>query len=218
MSQKPSLNPNNDPSFQVLSSHGMVSGETIAQWTTNWWTWAVTSSADPLLSDMVGQDMGGMYFINGAFADTSGTTTERGVGNPAAIHAGETVLIPILNNLAFGFNGRGPDPATGGKGAANQLLTDWKSSVTSLFLNIDGHAVNNLQSDLVNTSWFNFPTPQPGSLIDGYTGALGPDKSVGYWGVVTLGAGTHTIDFGGSYTQADGSVASVHIIDHVNVV
>ena len=97
-------------------------------------------------------------------------------------------------------------------------ITDWQKSVTSLFLNIDGTPVSNLQSDYVRTNWFSAGTVQPGSLAEafGLTGDLGPSKSVGYWAVVNgLAAGsTHVLDFGGSTSAG----FSLHIHDTIHVV
>ena len=144
------------PDTQVLSggldlqSHGMVAGETVAQWTQDWWKWALQSPAatSPML-DQTGafadvNNTGSMFFIGGSFSSGDVTRTFD-------VPAGKPILIPILNNVALQFTGRGPDPVTGGKGAGNMGITDWQKSVTSLFLNIDGTPVSNLQSDIHDT-------------------------------------------------------------------
>ena len=200
----------------VLQSHGMVAGETVAQWTQDWWTWALQSPAanSPML-DSTGananvNNSGAMFFIGGSFGGDATRTFD--------VPAGKPLLVPVLNDLALQFTGKGPDPLTGGKGAANQVLTDWQHSVTNLFLNIDGNPVNNLQSDLVRTDWFSAGTVQPGSLAEsfGLTGDLGPSKSDGYWVVVkSFAAGsTHTLEFGGSTSNG----FSIDISDTIHVV
>ena len=200
----------------VLQSHGMVAGETVAQWTQDWWTWALQSPAatspmeDPTGANANVNNSGAMFFIAESFGGDATRTFD--------VPAGKPLLVPILNDLALQFTGKGPDPVTGGKGAADQILATWQKSVTNLFLNIDGVPVSNLQSDLVRTNWFSAGTVQPGSLAEsfGLTGDLGPSKSDGYWAVVKgLGAGsTHTLDFGGA--TSDGF--SVHITDTIHVV
>jgi len=52
-----------------------------------------------------------LFFIGGSFGGDVSRTFN--------VPAGKPLLVPILNNLAFQFTGKGPDPATGGKGAAN---------------------------------------------------------------------------------------------------
>jgi len=198
----------------VLLSHGQVAGETIAQWTQDWWTWALqTPAATSPMLDQTGafagvNNTGDMFFIGGSFGGDVVRTFDVPANTP--------LLVPVLNNLAFQFTGKGPDPATGGKGAANIVTTDLLKSVSDVFLNIDGHPVGNLQADLVRTDWFSPGVVQPGSLADsfGLTGDLGPAKSIGYWTAIEgFAAGsTHVLDFGGT---AGG--VSVHITDTIKV-
>lgn len=150
-----------------------------------------------------------MFFIAGTF----GGDVTREFDVPAGTH----LLVPVLNNVVLQFSGKGPDPVTGGKGAANIATTDWQKSVTNLFLTIDEKAVGNLQSDLVRTDWFSPGAVQPNSLIEsfGFSGELGPAKSDGFWAVIKGFApgSTHTLDFGGSWNGG-----SVHIHDTIHAV
>lgn len=192
------------PDSELLSSNGMVAGETISQWTQDWWTWTLQSPfATSAQLDTTGAfassgNFGSMFFLAGSF-----TSSDVPVTRTFDVPANTPLLVPVLNNIAIQFTGKGPDPLTGGKGGGNIVTTDWMKSVTDLFLKIDGQSVSSseLQSDLIRTDWFSAGTTQPGSLAEafGIVGDISPSKSVGYWAVVKgFAAGTtHTIEFGG---------------------
>lgn len=210
----PSAIPNSQTTANALvyQSNGLIAGETIGQWTQAWWTWALqTPAATAPMLDPTGAFAGvdnnrAVFFIAGSFGGDATRTFEAPAGKP--------LLLPVLNDLALQFNGKGPDPATGGKGGANIVLADWLKSVTDLFLTIDGQPVTNLQSDRIRSDFFSPGTPQPGSLIEsfGFSGDLGPAKSDGYWAMLKpLAAGRHEIDFGGTAS------VSVHIHDTIFV-
>lgn len=210
----PSAIPNSQTTANslVYQSNGLIAGQTIGQWTEAWWTWALqTPAATAPMTDPTGAFAGvdndrAVFFIAGSFGGDATRTFDAPAGKP--------LLLPVLNDVVLQFSGRGPDPATGGKGAANIALADWLKSVTSVFLTIDGEPVTNLQSDRVRSTWFSPGTAQPGSLIEsfGFSGDLGPARSDGYWAMLRpLAAGRHEIDFGGTAS------VSVHIHDTIFV-
>ncbi|HSU05752.1 MAG TPA: hypothetical protein VLI93_09280 [Acetobacteraceae bacterium] len=186
---------------------GLVDGKTIAEWTENWWTWALQAPANhnPLLDNtgsFAGTDnFGPVFFIGGTF----GGPAERTFDVPA----GKPLLIPILNQFDT------LDP----KNVENKAMSDFKKSVNGLFAEIDGIAVKNLQSDLVRTDFFSMGAPRPSSLIE-QLGAppgtdLSPSKSSGYWLMVQgLAPGQHTLHFGGSSNTG----FSTEVTDHITVV
>ena len=201
----------------VLPTNGMVGGETVSEWTEDWFKWAWNTPGPSPLTDTTGaladvNQPTGMFFIAG---NTGGDT----VREFSAPHD-TPMLVPVLNELLTQFSGKGPDPVTGGKAAANIAVKDFQHSITDMFLKVDGNAVKNLQSDWVRTDWMNMGSVQAGSLLDqfGVTGALDPSKGSGYWAVVKgFAAGTtHTIEFGGSSTLFGGF--SVHITDTIHIV
>jgi hypothetical protein len=210
------------PPVDLFPGNGLIAGETVAQWTQDWWTWVLQSPFDAsAMFDPTGafantNNTGAMFFIGGSFGGDATRTFD--------VPASKPLLVPILNNIAAQFTGHGPDPATGGKGAANIAQAEFQTSVTDLSLNIDGKAIGNLQSDLVRTDWFSpGNTAAPGSVANVFAslgvfvpGDLGPAKSVGYWAVIQgLTAGsTHTLDFGGSTSSG----FSLHIHDTIHVV
>ena len=206
------------PDPALYATNGMVAGETIAQWTADWWTWALqTPAGHAPMMDMTGADANvdngrAMYFIAGSF----GGDATREFNVPADT----PMLLPVINNVVIQQNGRGPDLATGGPAGVNHYFAEWKTSgVTDMFLKIDGRSIGDLQSDLIRSKWFDPGNVQPGSLIEsfGYTGSLADARSIGYWAVLKgFAAGsTHTIEFGGAW---DGGASSVHITDTVHAV
>ena len=155
---------------------GMVAGETIAQWTQKWWTWALQAPANqnPLL-DTTGSfahvnNTDSVFFIGGTFGGL--TTADRSITD---VPAGKPLLIPVLNQFDT------LDPPN----VENKVLSDFQKSVASLFADIDGVPVKNLQSDLVRTDFFSMGPTQPGSLVEQLGAPVGtdlsPTKSSGYW-------------------------------------
>jgi hypothetical protein len=199
--------------FSILKPDAVVSGETIAQWTQDWWTWALQAPAatNPLL-DTTGADAavnnpgastGPVYFIGGTFDPL--TSADRTFEVPG----GKALLIPMLNQFDT------LDP----KSVENMVMADFQKSVTSLFADIDGVSVKNPQSDLVRTDFFSMGPTQPGSLVEQLGAPVGvdlsPTKSSGYWLMVTgLTPGEHTLHFGGSLSNG----FSTEVTDHITVV
>jgi hypothetical protein len=219
-----------DPSFTIVRSNAAIAGESVSQWTGDWWTWALQSPADqnPVL-DQTGafanvNNNGPVFFIAGDF----GGTVERSFSVPA----GKPLLVPLLNYVDA--EGPGITPTIPGwkgsfKAEVNKVLAGFQNGdgpngvqpgVSSLFATIDGVPVENPQSHLEKSGFFSMGPVQPGSLIEslGIAAAgtvLSPAKSVGYWLMITgLSPGEHTLEFGG--TEKNGF--SVHVTDHITVV
>jgi hypothetical protein len=218
-----------DPSFTIVRSNAAIAGESVSQWTGDWWTWALQSPANqnPLL-DQTGafanvNNNGPVFFIAGDF----GGDVERSFTVPA----GKPLLVPLLN--AFDVEGPGIAPTIPGwKGTfeaeVNKALAGFQNGggpngfqpgVSSVFATIDGVPVKNPQSYLEKSGFFSMGPVQPGSLIESFGLAdgtvLSPTKSVGYWLMITgLSPGEHTLEFGG--IEKNGF--SVHVTDHITVV
>jgi hypothetical protein len=204
--------PNSTPSFTI--DHGMVDGQTIAQWTADWWTWALQADAktNPLL-DSTGafanvNNGGPVYFIGG----TENGTAERTFAAPAA---GKPILFPMLNFFDT------LDP----KNTENQLMAAFKNSVTNIFAEIDGVSIINPQSHLERTDFFSMGQTKEGSLIAQLGAPVGselsPTKSTGYWLMIEgLSPGSHTLHFGGSSSGIPDVIApfSVDVTDHITIV
>ena len=111
-----------------------------------------------------------VFFIGGTFGGL--TTADRSITD---VPAGKPLLIPVLNQF---------DPLDP-PNVENKVLSDFQKSVASLFADIDGVPVKNLQSDLVRTDFFSMGPTQPGSLVEQLGAPVGtdlsPTKSSGYW-------------------------------------
>jgi hypothetical protein len=99
---------------------GLVDGQTVAEWTQNWWTWALQAPADhnPLIDKMgsfAGTDnFGPVFFIGGTFA----TGQNQGVAERTFdVPAGKPLLIPVLNQFDT------LDP----KNVENKVMSDFKN-------------------------------------------------------------------------------------------
>jgi hypothetical protein len=142
---------------------------------------------------------------------TGGTSADRTFDVPA----GKPLLIPMLAT----FDTLDP-PST-----EEELMEEFRNSVTSLFATIDGVSIADPASHLVNTDFFSMGTFQPDSLIALEAMQLGvsvpegteltPTLGSGYWLMVSgLSPGEHTLTFGG--TQSNGFF--VNVTDHITIV
>jgi hypothetical protein len=196
-------------------SHGMVAGQTISQWTQDWYTWAFQSplSASPFVPGSAGDGSGG--FNAGSMFFIGGFDTSNGPLN-VTVPFGERLLVPLLN-VADTL-----DP----KALENAFVPAFKNGTTSLFAIVDGKPLAHLQSGLVVTDFFSMGTAAPGSVLASFDQpadtVFTPTKGVGYWIVVDgLSKGDHTLEFGGhtAFTVGSFSVDStIHTSDNIHVV
>jgi hypothetical protein len=185
------FDPAHDQTQWIGPFHGRIEGQSISQWTQDWYTWALQapSSASPLVAGSAGDGSGGydagrMFFLGGF--DTS-----QGPLDVTVPH-GEPILVPLLN-----FVDTLDDPAV-----EKQLVADFRQSVTSLFATVDGQAVDHLRLGLIGTSYFSAGPTQANSWAADQGVSVGteltPTKGIGYWIVLDgLSKGDHTIQFGG---------------------
>jgi hypothetical protein len=194
--------------------HGTVDGQTIAQWTQDWWTWALnlkTGASNPF------QDQSG----GSAGADQSGpvfflqSNTSQDNVSTSGIHH---FLVPLVNfiDTAPEVFPPHPDPITPVIGGPNSIHSteahniksfDQSVIVTSLFATVDGVAIPDLSSHLVDSSFFDPGIAQPNTLAidlfhvappDWSGKSMAPAMSGGYWLMLDLPTGTHTLTFGGT--------------------
>jgi len=215
--------------------HGTVDGQTIAQWTQDWWTWALnlkTGASNPF------QDQSG----GSAGADQSGPVfflqsnkSQDNVYVPSGIHH---FLVPLVNfiDTAPEVFPPHPDPITPVIGGPNSIhsteahnISSFDRSVTSLFATVDGVAIPDLFSHLVDSSFFDPGIAQPNTLATDTSGvspfpvappdwlgkSMAPAKSGGYWLMLDLPTGTHTLTFGGDATAFGG--ISHNVTDTIHV-
>jgi hypothetical protein len=206
------------PDFTLIRDS--FDGETLAQWTQQWFTWAwnqTPANQNPLLDPTGGfagvDNNRPVFFIAGTTSPTFAnvaTSADRTFNVPA----GKPLLIPMLNT----FDTLDSEATEGG------IMEDFRTSVTSLFATIDGVSIANPESDLVNTDFFSMGPFQPDSLIANLAMQAGvsipegteldPTLGSGYWLMVSeLSPGEHTLTFGGA--QSNGF--SVSVTDHITI-
>jgi hypothetical protein len=187
---------------QTIDQPGsIVAGQPIADWTAGWWGWIMPFQygATPL-DDTTGalantNNNGPVFYVAG----TSSGTANRTFTVPAGI----PLLIPVLNQVYIQY----PVPIE------NQLAGYFYGGTLSLNASIDGNPVSNLASYAETSPVVDYGDALPGSygansLTPGFTGDpacpnfdvndLCPSMSVGYWLMVNLPAGEHTISTSGS--------------------
>jgi hypothetical protein len=214
----------------VFPSKGIIAGETVAQWTEAWWEWALNtpSATSPLTDttgafanvDQSGPQSGPVFFVAGLAGDlaSKGIPVTREFNVPA----NTPLLIPLQNLI----------DVLDTPGHTNQVLANknftfepggFQTSVSDLFLTIDGQPIGNLQSGLVRTDFFTLGPIQQNSTGTGEGFGFPPDtvfagsKSDGFWALIKPFApgSTHTISFGGNSTWNGGS--SIHVTDIIHV-
>jgi hypothetical protein len=195
--------------YQIIKPNRKVLGQSFADWTEDWWTWALQAPADrnPLL-DETGEfanvnNNGRVHFIAGNFGGESERTVE--------VEGGKPLLIPILTNAYITF-----DTDEQPRRLANRELADWKRSVTDLFFEIDGVELARPRSYFVKSDFFSPGEAEPGSLLDAIDDEAPPgddffpSRAAGYWLMIKgLDRGEHELHFGG--TRSDGFVSDVTV-------
>jgi len=202
--------------YEILSPGSTVAGRTIAAWTAEWWTWVVQSPADANpIQDSTGalanqNNSGPVFFVAG----TGGGPATRSYSVPA----GKPLLIPMVNIAWIGWP---PDTQE----SANAALDGWENTVTGLFASIDGVTVTNPKGYLEQSEFFSAGNALAGTVATELFGApagaeLSPSKSVGYWLMVAgLARGPHTLEFGGSTVDAEGTTTfSTSVRASINLV
>jgi hypothetical protein len=187
---------------------GMVDGQSISQWTEDWWTWALQApyATNPLLDAtgaFAGVDNNNSVFFVAGTASLGGPAT---VVRTFDVPAGKPLLIPILNSFDT------LDP----KNVENKDMQVFKKDVTGLSAEIDGVPIANLQSYLVRTDFFSMGPTQSGSLIEHIGASVGqeltPTKSSGYWLMVEgLAPGQHSLEFGGTLSSGFSTLTTDYI-------
>jgi hypothetical protein len=199
--------------------HGTVDGQTIARWTQDWWTWALNlpfkDSAPPGESNPF-QDPSGESASAGQSGPQSrpvfflqSNTSQDNVSTSGIHH----FLVPLVNFIDTAPEVFPPHPDLSRLGGPNSIHSteahnvstfDHSVDVKSLFATVDGVAVPDLFSHLVDSSFFDPGIAQPNTLATDLFGVALPDVSMapamsgGYWLMLDLPSGTHTLNFGGT--------------------
>ncbi len=180
----------------ALPAGSIVEGKTIADWTAEWWQWALSfpEANNPLLDTDGGSaglgDMGSVFFLAGSF--NSGPTKRY-----FAVPSDKYILIPVFNAFFAG-----EDEGTADEQQAR--LEEFVQSVTELHATVNGMSIPNLFSHREISPVFDL-TLAADNIFGAPAGTYSPSTSDGYWLMLEpLGPGNHVINFGGSSTGGGG--------------
>lgn len=208
---------------------GVVDGKTIAEWTTDWWKWALQLPiATNPFTDTTGQFAGENN--NGPVFFIAGVSQQHSFDVPF----GKPLLVPLRNQVDTPPEGLPNSHASDSAIRATESTNSeaFNRSVTNLEAEIDGQPIANLFAHLVNTAFFNAGTATAGTLATDFYGVappgtvLDPSKASGYWLMIdNLPMGEHTLHFAASwnsYTLKFDNVTvpagTLDVTDHINVV
>jgi MYXO-CTERM domain-containing protein len=186
----------------IYAPDAIVAGQSIADWTEGWWTWAA-GLPDPgnAFDDQTGalahqNNNGPVFYAAGYFF------LEPPVSRAFSIAAGQPILIPLINQGAFQLP----------QADESAVISSFQAS--SLTAILDGTPVANPSQYSQTTNFFSagpimpntlganpavFATPRfPGVPPNCPPTDLCPALSTGYWLMLSLSPGTHVIDTGGT--------------------
>jgi hypothetical protein len=230
----------------VLDPGSEVGGRTIAEWTEEFWIWAIgaPSSGNPFF-DETGQfanqrNDGDVFFLAGTISNIDPADPDPTPGfaeRDITVCAGVPLLVPMINVVLS----EPETPAADQAGTLDELL----SPINALFLSIDGEPVPDLFSHYEQTEPFSLGELQDNTLgeelpffrdprgpVDPETGLpppvapgtrLEPAMGAGWYVMIDgLPPGEHTLEYGGGIDgNGDGDLedtADTPIVEiHVNL-
>ena len=196
-----------NPLAPHLAPHSTVEGKSIAQWGEQWWTWvlSIPNAVNPQL-DTAGAnahlgDVGGpVFFVAGNFDGSSERTF--------SVPSGKFLLLPLVNGVFI------PDPGDSLQ-AAITSNDNFINTVSSLQAVVDGVVITDVfdhrETTTLTSGGFSFTVPDNGLVP---TGTYGPTAQDGYWLMLALTQGEHTISFGGTTNSFTNTFS---ITDHITV-
>ena len=195
-------------SFTTVDPESDVAGKSVAEWTGEWWEWAVESPAEnnPVYDDPTGKyahvnnDNESVFFIAGAAPVVDDAVVERSFFVPS----GKLVLFPILNVLSLNTD---PENINDGWYDPVEQYLDY---FQGMYATIDKTDVAVTQDDhLVIQQPFELGPVEPGSQLEQFEriegrnaedGMYEDSGSIGYWLMLdNLSMGRHTLEFGGYF-------------------
>jgi hypothetical protein len=170
-------------------------GQTYAEWSIEWWTWALqngeASFADTTGANCaLGQSERRVWFLAGSFSSDPVTRN-------CTVTDDMALLFPVVNSGYFGFPTDPPEQQTDEFARVSALagLADRELLEPTLHASIDGEPVRDLASFFVESGPFSVKLP-----LDNFFGFPSPLKrsaDAGYYLMVKkLHRGEHTIHFG----------------------
>jgi len=186
----------------ILPPDAYVDGKTIAQWTVDWWKWAaVQHTGSDAFTDTTGAyagtgQQGHIFFLAGVAGNSSTGQALTDATRQFSVPGNDYLLVPLLNFINSQSTSPGETDA--------QLKSDnngYVAMISNLHLTVDGKSAPSstlmqlresspeFHTSFASDNPFGSPAgPTGDAFADGYYAMLKP-----------LGAGTHTIGFGGTF-------------------
>lgn len=193
----------------VLPPHSTVAGQTIGEWSVQWWQWQLSFpvSVNPSFDDTGAHaglgNVGPVFFLTGSLAPSYDPLNVV-VNRAATISANQYIFVPLLNALFD--NSLFPPP--GGPFDEAQLrrqAADSLAGISELRASIDGVEVPNLfdHRELSPPGFFSYTLPDEDNVAQYFgadlKGTVADAVSDGYYLMLNpLTLGSHTIQFGGT--------------------
>jgi len=198
-------------SQEVVNSSGYSLEEAEPDITAEWWQWILSAPQDsnpqfdPTGALASSGDQGEYFFVAGTF----GGKAERSF----TVDEGQSLVVPLLNSFAVKT-----EPGETAE-SLREIVTSFADNVTDLDLTIDKHKINDSELFELRTyaDDFSFKFKDDDNLFSLPAGKYEPAFSDGYWAVLELSPGKHTIEFGGKGLDTAGKPVSVHVTDHITV-
>jgi hypothetical protein len=163
-----------------------VSGKTYGEWSAAWWNWILASpTANSPFTDTTGANCavgqhGGVWFLAG----TPGGDFTRSCSIPS----GKVIMFPLINGECSTLEGTALSDLR--SCAVSQM-----SSATNLSASVDGVPIQNLSSFHVTSPQYTVAAVANNAF--GVPAGTGQSVADGYYVMVQLPAGNHTIRFHG---------------------
>ena len=191
----------------IYAPNAIVDGQSISDWTKGWWNWAAGLPAsgnafdDPTGALAHQNNNGPVFYAAGYFSLPAGYS-QPPVLRSFSVPAGQPILVGLVNLSAFQLS----------EADETSIISSFRG--TNLMATVDGAPVANLSQYFQPTDFFSagpiephtigasmFATPGfPGVPPDCAPTDLCPGLSTGYWLMLNLSPGVHTIDTGGTGT------------------
>jgi hypothetical protein len=189
--------------YTIYAPGATVAGQSIADWTEGWWTWAASlpgtgNAFDDTSGALAHQNNNGpVFYVAGTFAGTATRSFTVSAGTP---------LLFAMSNFA---------PVQYPVALVGALAASFYTGTANLVATVDGVPVNNPNNYAETSGIFSMGNAAPGSVGEtfetpGFPGdpacpnftpdLLCPAESVGYWLMIGLSPGTHVITTGGDVT------------------
>jgi hypothetical protein len=225
-------------SFKVDPTGSIVDGQTISDWTKDWWRWLVNGPREPFnqSDDTTGllayiHNDEPVFFLagNDPFSGAASNATRT-----ILVPHGKPVLVPLINSIDIegpGITNAGHlDQPVPGTAALQNMAQDSLSGQEKLWepntmsLKVDGQSISNLQDHLESTDFFSLGKIAPNTFLTSDAigvkpGAVGSvSLASGYFVMLdNLSYGVHTVSFGGTLNTAP-NPTTISITDHLIVV